>query len=101
MNKKDSAVVVEITVSQEDYCLFEKFVAQQNLNQDEALRQVFVKGMRSFWSQQLADMVTEYHRLREQIEVYKKDKEILERIHLKNLELTDLLSKMNKAGEKV
>ncbi|HUI85562.1 MAG TPA: hypothetical protein VLY21_00205 [Nitrososphaerales archaeon] len=58
-----------------------------------------VKGMRSFWSQQLADMAEEYESMKQRIEVYARDNEILNRLHSQNLELARLLDEASKTGE--
>jgi len=55
--------------------------------------------MRSFWSQQLADMAEEYESMKQRIEVYARDNEILNRLHSQNLELARLLDEASKTGE--
>lgn len=90
--KQDAAIVVEITIDDRTYPLFEKFARLQNLEQDEALRQVLIRGMRSFQSQQLADMVEDYESLKKQFEDYKRDHDVLTRIFSQNRELAALLN---------
>jgi len=56
------------------------------------LRQVLVKGMRTYWPQQLAEMVSDYESSKKRIEEYKRDNEVLERIQSQTLKLKRLVS---------
>lgn len=51
------------------------------------MRQVLVKGMQTYWPQQLAEMVSDYESLKKRIEEYRRDNEVLERIQSQTLEL--------------
>jgi len=86
--------VVEIATDEEGYRLFEKFASHHNLEQNEALRQVLSRGKQSYFPQQLAEMVSGYESLKKRILEYKKDNEVLERIHSQTLELKRLISEM-------
>jgi len=92
--RKESAEVLEFPVETEDFKRFERFVSTHGLNQDEALREVLIKGMESYWPQQMAGMVSDYSRLEKRLEEYKKDNDVLNRIYTQNFELEKLLKEM-------
>ena len=83
---------MEFAIDDEDYRHFEKLVDSQPFTRDEALRTVLIKGMQAYWPQQLADMVNDNARLKERIEQYKKDNDLLNKMYSQNFELKKLLS---------
>ncbi|MDE1852773.1 MAG: hypothetical protein KGI38_03375 [Thaumarchaeota archaeon] len=95
--KKESAEVLEFAIDDEDYRRFEKLVDSQRLTRDEALRTVLIKGMQAYWPQQLADMVSDHARLKERIEQYKKDNDLLNKMYSQNFEFKKLLSQTKEA----
>jgi tRNA 2-selenouridine synthase SelU len=96
--KEAPAMFVEITVDDKSYLLFESFASAEHLDQGEALRHVLLKGMRSFQSQQLADMVEDYEALKQPFEEYKRDHEVLARLFSRNRELKAILNAEVKQG---
>lgn len=80
----------------ESYARFEKFATNHHLEQNEALRQVLLRGKQSYFPQQMAEIVSDYESLKKRIVEYKKDNEVLERIHSQTLELKGLV---NEAGK--
>ena len=90
--KEPPAMFVEITVNGRNCLRLEELATLQHLGQEEVLRQVLEKGMKSFNSQQLADVVEEYEWLKERFEEYKRDHEVLARLYSQNRELRALLN---------
>ena len=90
--------MVVITTDHEGYLLFEKFASGLHLQPDEALRRVLVKGMKTFRSQQFADMVEDYESWKRPFEEYKRDNEVLARLNSQNIELAKLLNATREKG---
>ena len=93
--RKASAEVLEFAIDGEDYKRFESFAAVHHLSQDDALRSVLIAGMKRYWPQQLAHMETDYDDLKETLEDYTRDNEILGRIDSQNNELKALLGQFS------
>jgi hypothetical protein len=82
---------MEFTIGNEDYKLFERFALNHHLTRDAALRAVLIEGMEAYWPQQLTEMLSDYSRLGERLEQFKKDNDLLNKMYSQNFELENLL----------
>jgi hypothetical protein len=89
--------VLEFTIGNEDYKLFERFASTHHLTRDAALRAVLIRGMEAYWPQQLAETLSDYSRLRVRMEQFKRDNDLLNKMHSQNCELERLLKEKPRA----